>query len=55
MTNTMTCAMNGKASTWYLPCHLVVAKILCSRCEPYTNVNSYKDLNITCVKEGMDS
>ena len=42
-------------STVKLSCHLVVTYILCSRCEPYTNVNAYKDLNITCVKEGMGS
>ena len=30
MTNTMTCAMKREAWTWYLPSHLVVAKILCS-------------------------
>ena len=28
MTNTMTCAMNLEAWTWYLPNHLVLAKIL---------------------------
>ena len=38
MTNTMTCAMKREAWTWYLPSHLVPAKILCSRCEPCTNV-----------------
>ena len=36
MINTMTCAMKGEAWTWYLPSHLVPAKILCSRCEPCT-------------------
>mgnify|MGYP003692112159 CR=1 FL=1 len=32
----MACAMKREAWTWYLPSHLVVAKILCSRCEPRT-------------------
>ena len=36
MTNTMTCAIKREAWTWYLPSHLVPAKILCSRCEPCT-------------------
>ena len=36
MTNTMTCAMKREAWIWYLPSHLVPAKILCSRCEPCT-------------------
>ena len=30
----MTCTMKREAWTWYLPNHLVPAKILCSRCEP---------------------
>ena len=34
----MTCAMKREAWTWYLPSHLVPAKILCSRCEPCTNL-----------------
>ena len=38
MTNTMTCAMKREAWTWNLPSHLVPAKILCSRCEPCTNI-----------------
>ena len=42
MTNTMTCAMKREAWTWYLPSHLVSAKILCSRCEPCTNDKYYK-------------
>ena len=33
----MTCAMKHEAWTWYLPSHLVPAKILCLRCEPCTN------------------
>ena len=37
ITNTMVCAMKREALTWYLPSHLVPAKILCSRCEPCTN------------------
>ena len=37
MNNTITCAMKCEAWTWYLPSHLVPAKILCSRCEPCTN------------------
>ena len=32
----MTCAMKREAWTWYLPSHLVPAKILCSRFEPCT-------------------
>ena len=34
----MTCAMKREAWTWYLPSHLVPAKILCSRCEPCTKI-----------------
>ena len=30
--------MKREAWTWYLPNHLVPAKILCSRCEPCTNI-----------------
>ena len=30
--------MKHEAWTWYLPSHLVPAKILCSRCETCTNV-----------------
>ena len=37
MTNAMACAMKREAWTWYLPSHLVLAKILSSRCEPCTN------------------
>ena len=32
----MVYAMKCEAWTWYLPSHIVVAKILCSRCEPCT-------------------
>ena len=36
MTNTMTCAMKREAL--YLPSNLVLANILCSRCEPLTKL-----------------
>ena len=35
------CAVNHEAWTWYLPSHLVPVKILCSRCEPCTNITSH--------------
>ena len=38
----MTCAMKREAWTWYLPSHLVPAKILCLRCEPCTK--AYQDV-----------
>ena len=38
MTNTMTCAVKREAWSRYLPSHLAVAKILCSRCEPCTEI-----------------
>ena len=49
MTNTMTCAMKREVWTWYLPSHLVPAKILCSRCEPCTNINETDDNRLKCV------
>ena len=36
ITNPMVCGMKREAWTWYLPSHLVPAKILCSRSEPCT-------------------
>ena len=49
----MTCVMKGEAWPWCLPIHLVVAKIVSSRCETCINDKclfyaSYKaDLNCT--------
>ena len=39
----MTCAMKHEAWTWYLPSHLVPAKILCSRCEPCTKLRTLQN------------
>ena len=45
----MTRAMKREVWTWYLPSHLVPAKILCSRCEPCTNINATDDNRLKCV------
>ena len=37
----MTCAMKNKAWTWYLPNHLVLAKILCSSGNRYVFPSTY--------------
>ena len=44
----MTCVMKREAWTWYLPSHLVPAKILCSRCEPCTKNRMCSDLFPAC-------
>ena len=44
----MTCAMKREASTWYLPSHLVPAKILCSRCEPCTK-ETFSFFSLFCL------
>ena len=48
ITNPMVCAMKREAWTWYVPSHLVPAKILCSRCEPCTNAC------LKCVLKTLD-
>ena len=47
----MACAMERKAWTWYLPSHLVLAKILCSRCEPCTKWLKTETNIIMCEPE----
>ena len=47
----MTCAMKREAWTWYLPSHLVPAKIFCSRCEPCTNKSRTLDQDFICIHD----